>query len=173
MFRKEIITTADDYREIVRFTEFKRKKSPIIISIVMAVIAAISLVLAVLNIIPFLIAGIISVVCVIVILSFPIRVSITVKNGIKRGKVLLNAKRLVEIDGAYIKITGGRTDTNVCTPWHTVFSVYETAECFIIYITHETAFCMQKRQLTANETLDLRNYFIKKMGDRFHITFKR
>ncbi len=173
MFRKEIITTADDYREIVRFTEFKRKKSPLIISLIMAVSAVVGVVLAVIGIIPFRASAIIAVICLAVVFFFPIKVSITVKNGIRRGKVLLNAKRLVEIDGAYIKITGGRTDTNVCAPWHTVFSVYETEKCFIIYITYETAFCINKKQLSPNEVLDLRNYFIKKMDTRFHITFKR
>ena len=173
MFRKEITTTADDYREIVNFTEYKLRKLPVTTMVVAAILAIASVVLGVTGTLP-LIAGVASaLVCCAAIIFFPVKIRRTIKNGIKWGIVSINAKRTLEFDGATLSISGGRTDTDISVPWHTVFAIYETEKCFFIYLTFQKAYCVQKNQLTPNEILDVRNYFIKKMGNRFYIKFKR
>lgn len=173
MFKKEIITTADDYREIVRFTNYKRKKATIPIMIASAVLAVVALVLGITGIIP-LIAGVIAAVILVgVAISFPARTAVAVKNGIKNGKVAINARRTFEYDASCLKIYGGRTGTDINVPWHTIFAIYETERSFLIYITFETTFCLCKSQLDGNEVYNIRNYFMKKLGERYYIMFKR
>lgn len=173
MFKKEIITTADDYREIVRFTSYRRKKLTVPIMIAASALAVIILVLGIIGIIP-LVAGIIAALVFLgLALYFPLNTAIIVRNGIKDGKVSLNAKRTFEYDTAAIKIYGGRTETDINALWHTVFAIYETERSFLIYVTFDKAFCLCKTQLDGNEVLSLRNYFIKKLGERYYIMFKR
>ena len=173
MFKKLITTTAEDYREIVRFTNYKRKKLTVPIMIIASVLAVAALVLGIIGIIP-IIAGIIAAIFFVgVVLYFPIKTEITVKNGIKNGKVLINAKRTIEYDTTNLKIYGGRTETDINASWHTIFAIYETERSFLIYITFEKAFCLCKDQLDGNEVYKLRNYFMKKLEERYYIMFKR
>lgn len=89
------------------------------------------------------------------------------KDGIKYGKVALNAKRTFSYDAASVRVFGGRTATDINAQWDTIFKIYEIEKCFIIYFRYNLAFCLPKNQLTPQETLDVRNYFIKKMDGRF------
>ena len=167
MFKKLITTTAEDYREIVYFTNFRRKKHTVPIMIISAVVGVILLILGIIGIIPIFIGIPAFVICLGVTLFFPISTAITVKNGIRRGKVLISAKRTVEYDTMNLKIYGGRTDTDINALWHTIFAIYETQRSFLIYITYEKAFCLCKSQLTADEVLKVRQYFVKKLGGRY------
>ncbi len=173
MFKKVITTTADDYREIVRFTNFRRKKATVPVMIIAAVLAVTSLVLGVIGIIPIIVGIIAAVVFAGVVLYFPISTATTIRNGIKNGKVSINAKRTFEYDTANLKIYGGRTETDINALWHTIFAIYETERSFLIYITFEKAFCLCKDQLDGNEVYKLRNYFMKKLQERYYIMFKR
>lgn len=89
------------------------------------------------------------------------------KDGIKYGKVVLNAKRTFSYDAASVRVFGGRTATDINAQWNTIFKIYEIEKCFIIYFRYNLAFCLPKNQLTPQETLNVRNYFIKKMDGRF------
>ncbi|MBE6881220.1 MAG: YcxB family protein [Ruminococcaceae bacterium] len=173
MFKKEVITTADDYREIVRFTNFKRKKATVPIMIAASVLATVALILGIIGVIPIIIGIIAAVTFAGVALYFPLSTAVTVKNGIKNGKVSINAKRTFEYDTANLKIYGGRTETDINALWHTIFAIYETERSFLIYITFEKAFCLCKDQLNGNEVYKLRNYFMKKLEERYYIMFKR
>ena len=167
MFKKLITTTAEDYREIVYFTNFRRKKHTIPVMIISGAVGVILLLLGIFGIIPIFIGIPAFIICLGVTLFFPISTAVTVKNGIRRGKVLINAKRTVEYDTMNLKIYGGRTDTDINALWHTIFAIYETQRSFLIYITYEKAFCLCKAQLTADETLKVRQYFAKKLGERY------
>lgn len=173
MFRKEIITTAEDYKQLVYFTEFQRKKYPTVIIIIAAVLSVAALVIGLIGIIPLLVSLAICVVCLGVIAFFPLKAVKTANDGIKYGKVALNAKRTLEYDGVSIRIYGGRTNTDINAAWQTVFAIYEINECFLVYITFDKAFCISKSQLTVQEAVDMRNYFAKKMQDRFYLKCKR
>ena len=157
MFSKEITTTAEDYRTLVKFTEYSLKKSNNILFITMAVLAVASLVIGLGGIIPLYISA---AVCLLII-------SKKAKDGIKYGKVVLNAKRTFSYDAASVRVFGGRTATDINAQWNTIFKIYEIEKCFIIYFRYNLAFCLPKNQLTPQETLDVRNYFIKKMDGRF------
>lgn len=168
MFKKLITTTADDYKEIVHFTNFRRKKYTVPIMIISGTVGAILLILGLLGILPVVIGIVGATVCLGITLFFPINNAVTVKNGIRRGKVLINAKRTLEYDTTHLKIYGGRTDTDINALWHTIFAIYETERSFLIYITYEKAFCLCKAQLTADEMMKVREYFIKKLGERYY-----
>lgn len=168
MFKKLITTTAEDYREIVYFTNFRRKKHTIPVMIISGAVGVILLVLGLTGIIPVFIGIPAFVICLGVTLYFPISTSITVKNGVRRGKVSINAKRTIEYDTMNLKIYGGRTETDISALWHTIFAIYETERSFLIYITYEKAFCLCKAQLTADEILKVRSYFAKKLGGRYY-----
>ena len=159
MFSKEITTTAEDYRTLVKFTEYSLKKSNNILFIAMAVLAVASLVIGLAGIIPLYISAAVCLLCAII--------SKKAKDGIKYGKVVLNAKRTFSYDAASVRVFGGRTATNINAQWGTIFKIYEIEKCFIIYFRYNLAFCLPKNQLTPQETLDVRNYFIKKMDGRF------
>ncbi|MBQ8932132.1 MAG: YcxB family protein [Ruminiclostridium sp.] len=167
MFKKLVTTTAEDYREIVRFTNFKRKKYTVPVMIISAVVGVILLLLGIIGIIPIFVGIPAFVICLGVTLYFPVSTEITVKNGIKRGKVLISAKRTIEFDTMTFKIYGGRTDTDINASWHTIFAVYETDRSFLIYITYEKAFCLCKAQLTSDEVLRLRDNFAKRLDGRY------
>lgn len=167
MFSKEITTTADDYRTLVSFTEYTLKKSNNILFIAMAALAVISLVIGLAGIIPLYVSAAVSVICVVVILADVFRISKKAKDGIKYGKVVLNAKRTFSYDAASIRVFGGRTATDINAQWDTIFKIYEVEKCFIIYFRYDLAFCLPKNQLTPQETLNVRNYFVKKMDGRF------
>ncbi len=167
MFKKLITTTAEDYREIVYFTNFRRKRHTVPIMIISAVVGIILLLLGIIGVIPVFVGIPAFAVCLGVTLFFPINTAVTVKNGIRRGKVSINAKRTVEYDTMNLKIYGGRTETDINASWHTIFAVYETDRSFLIYITYEKAFCLCKSQLNGDEILKIRNYFAKKLGGRY------
>lgn len=167
MFSKEITTTAEDYRTLVKFTEYSLKKSNNILFIAMAVLAVASLVIGLAGLIPLYISAAVSVICVAVILTDIILISKKAKDGIKYGKVVLNAKRTFSYDVASVRVFGGRTATDINAQWDTIFKIYEIEKCFIIYFRHDLAFCLPKNQLTPQEILNVRNYFIKKMDGRF------
>lgn len=167
MFSKEITTTAEDYRTLVNFTEYSLKKSNNILCIAMAVLAVISLVIGLAGVVPLYISAAVSVLCAAVIITDILLISKKAKDGIKYGKVVLNAKRTFSYDTASIRVFGGRTATDITAPWHTVFKIYEIEKCFIIYFRHDLAFCLPKNQLTPQEILNVRNYFTKKMDGRF------
>lgn len=173
LFRKEITTTADDYRQLVFFTEFRQKKLTVPLMLILGLLALTALALGIIGIIP-LIAGIAAAaVSAAVIVFFPIKTAKTAKDGIKYGKVSINAKRIFEYDTSGIRIYGGRTGTDINAAWETVFSIHELESCFIIYITFRTAFCVPKSQLTMQETVQLRNYFTKRLQHRFYLHCKR
>ena len=88
-------------------------------------------------------------------------------DGIKYGKVLLNAKRTFSYDTQAVKVVGGRTDTDISFSWNTIFKIYETEKYFFIYFRYDLAYCLPKDQLNMQEVLEVRNYFIKKMEGRF------
>ena len=69
MFSKEITTTAEDYRTLVKFTEYSLKKSNNILFIAMAVLAVASLVIGLAGIIPLYISAAVCLLCVAVILT--------------------------------------------------------------------------------------------------------
>ena len=69
MFSKEITTTAEDYRTLVKFTEYSLKKSNNILFIAMAVLAVASLVIGLAGIIPLYISAAVCLICVAVILT--------------------------------------------------------------------------------------------------------
>lgn len=167
MFSKEITTTAEDYRTLVNFTEYTLKKSNNILCITMAVLAVASLIIGLAGIIQLYISCAISTLCAAVILIDVLLVSKKAKDGIKYGKVVLNAKRTFSYDTASIRVFGGRTATDINAEWHTIFKIYEIEKCFIIYFRHDLAFCLPKNQLTPQEILNVRNYFTKKMDSRF------
>lgn len=167
MFAKEITTTAEDYRTLVKFTEYSLKKSNNILCIAMAALAVISLVIGLAGIIPLYISGAISILCAAVVLTDALLVSKKAKDGIKYGKVALNAKRTFSYDTTSVKVFGGRTATDINAQWNTIFKIYEIEKCFIIYFRHDLAFCLPKNQLTPQEILNTRNYFTKKMDGRF------
>ena len=93
MFSKEITTTAEDYRTLVKFTEYSLKKSNNILFITMAVLAVASLVIGLAGIIPLYISAAVCLLCTAVILADVLIISKKAKDGIKYGKVVLNAKR--------------------------------------------------------------------------------
>ena len=167
MFSKEITTTAEDYRTLVKFTEYSLKKSNNILFIAMAVLAVASLVIGLTGIIPLYISAAVCLLCVAVILADVLIISKKAKDGIKYGKVVLNAKRTFSYDAASVRVFGGRTATDINAQWATIFKIYEIEKCFIIYFRYNLAFCLPKNQLTPQETLNVRNYFIKKMDGRF------
>lgn len=173
MFRKEIITTAEDYRQLVYFTEFQLKRYPTVIMIIAAALSVAALVIGLIGIIPLLVSLAVCIVCVGVTAFFPLKAAKKAKDGAKYGKVALNAKRTLEYDGVSIRIYGGRTNTDINAPWQTVFAIYELESCFIVYLTFDKAFCISKNQLTVQETVDMRNYFEKKMQERFYLKCKR
>ncbi len=165
--KKDITTTADDYREIVHFTEFHRKKSNYLIIALSIVLAAAGVLLGVLNVYPIWVGIIIAAVCLMLIPIVFIRINKKVKDGIKYGKVALNATRTLELTPSSINIFGGRTETDVSAKWDTVFAVYELEKSFIIYLTQNSAFCVNKAQLSLNEIYDMRNEFIRRIRNRF------
>lgn len=167
MFSKEITTTAEDYRTLVNFTEYTLKKSNNILCISMAVLAVISLIIGLAGIIPLYISGAVSVLCAAVIIVNILLVSKKAKDGIKYGKVVLNAKRTFSYDTTSVRVFGGRTATDINAQWNTIFKIYEIEKCFIIYFRYDLAFCLPKNQLTPQEILNARNYFTKKMDGRF------
>ena len=167
MFSKEITTTADDYRTLVKFTEYSLKKSNNILFIAMAVLAVASLVIGLAGMLPLYVTAALFIICVSVILSDILLISKKAKDGIKYGKVALNAKRTFSYDAASVKVFGGRTATDINAQWNTIFKIYEIENCFIIYFRYDLAFCLPINQLTPQETLNVRNYFIKKMDGRF------
>lgn len=69
MFSKEITTTAEDYRTLVKFTEYSLKKSNNILFITMAVLAVASLVIGLGGIIPLYISAAVCLLCTAVILA--------------------------------------------------------------------------------------------------------
>lgn len=69
MFSKEITTTAEDYRTLVKFTEYSLKKSNNILFIAMAVLAVASLVIGLAGLIPLYISAAVCLICVAVILA--------------------------------------------------------------------------------------------------------
>ena len=167
MFSKEITTTAEDYRTLVSFTEYTLKKSNNILCISMAVLAVISLIIGLAGIIPLYISGAVSILCAAVIIVNILLVSKKAKDGIKYGKVVLNAKRTFSYDTTSVRVFGGRTATDINAQWNTIFKIYEIEKCFIIYFRYDLAFCLPKNQLTPQEILNARNYFTKKMDGRF------
>ena len=167
MFSKEITTTAEDYRTLVSFTEYTLKKSNNILCISMAALAVISLIIGLAGIIPLYISGAVSVLCAAVIIVNILLVSKKAKDGIKYGKVVLNAKRTFSYDTTSVRVFGGRTATDINAQWNTIFKIYEIEKCFIIYFRYDLAFCLPKNQLTPQEILNARNYFTKKMDGRF------
>ena len=98
MFSKEITTTAEDYRTLVKFTEYSLKKSNNILFIAMAVLAVASLVIGLAGIIPLYISAAVCLLCAAVILADVLIISKKAKDGIKYGKVVLNAKRTFSYD---------------------------------------------------------------------------
>ena len=98
MFSKEITTTAEDYRTLVKFTEYSLKKSNNILFITMAVLAVASLVIGLGGIIPLYISAAVCLLCTAVILADVLIISKKAKDGIKYGKVVLNAKRTFSYD---------------------------------------------------------------------------
>ncbi len=168
--KKEITTTAQDYKYLVQFTEFYRKKSNFLLMMGGTVLAVASLILGALNIIPLWLGIALAVVFLMTIPFVLLKIRKKIKDGIKYGKVVLNTTRTLELTGAGIKIYGGRTDTNVEAGWNTIFAVYELENCFLLYITHDTAFCINKSQLLLTESYELRSEFIKRLKHRF---FKR
>lgn len=69
------------------------------------------------------------------------------KDGIKYGKVVLNAKRTFSYDAASVRVFGGRTATDINAQWDTIFKIYEIEKCFIIYFRYNLAFCLPKISL--------------------------
>ncbi len=167
LFEKEITTTADDYRSIVRFTEYRLKKLPKITMISCFLLCNVAVILGLFGIIPFPYWLIVGALFVLAAAYFPIKVAVTVKNGIKYGKVAINTKRKFSLDTVGIRLVGGRTGTNISAPWETLFAVYEINECFLIYFRHDSVFCIAKNQLTLPQVTELRNHFIKRLGQRF------
>lgn len=167
MFSKEITTTAEDYRTLVNFTEYTLKKSNNILFIVMALLSVATLVIGLAGVIPLYISAAVCLICVAVILTDILLISKKAKDGIKYGKVVLNAKRTFSYDTTSVKVFGGRTATDINAQWNTIFKIYEIEKCFIIYFRHDLAFCLPKNQLTPQEILNTRNYFTKKMDGRF------
>ena len=163
MFSKEITTTAEDYRTLVKFTEYSLKKSNNILFIAMAVLAVASLVIGLAEIIPLYISAAVCLICVAVILTDILLISKKAKDGIKYGKVVLNAS----YDTASVRVFGGRTATDINAQWNTIFKIYEIENCFIIYFRYDLAFCLPKNQLTPQDIMNVRNYFTKKMDGRF------
>ena len=113
MFSKEITTTAEDYRSLVSFTEFTLKKSNNIICIIAAAVAVAVLVIGLAGLIPLYVSGAVGAVCACVILVTALLVKKKADDGIKYGKVLLNAKRTFSYDTQAVKVVGGRTDTDI------------------------------------------------------------
>lgn len=173
MFKKEIITTADDYKRLVYFTQFSLKKYPTVVITAASILIIASIIIGIIGIIPILIAAAICAVLFGIIAFFPLFAAKKAKDGIKYGKVAINAKRTFEYDTAGIKIYGGRTETNINAAWNTLFAIYELDDCFIIYITYEAAFIISKSQLTLPEAIQMRNYFEKRMQNRFFLRCKR
>ena len=167
MFSKEITTTAEDYRSLVSFTEFTLKKSNNIICIIAAAVAVAVLVIGLAGLIPLYVSGAVGAVCACVILVTALLVKKKADDGIKYGKVLLNAKRTFRYDTQAVRVFGGRTDTDISFSWNTIFKIYETEKYFFIYFRYDLAYCLPKDQLTMQEALEVRNYFIKKMEGRF------
>ncbi len=177
MFRKEITTTADDFKRIVLFTEYGRKKINIILIAIFITLAVAGLILGIINIIGSqLIVALIGfglfLICGVAALFVHLRILKLIKDGVKYGKVTLNEKRIFEYDTEAVKIHGGRKGTDVTALWHTIFAIYELDDCFIIYITYRTAFCVPKNQLSGNESYTLRTYFQKRLQERFYLKTK-
>lgn len=173
MFKKEITTTSEDYKNLVYFTEFKQKPYVIPLMVLFIIIAVAMLAFGLFGILPVYISVPIAAVFALASLFFPYKAKLKAKQGIKNGKVALNAKRTLEYDTTGLKIYGGRTETNINMPWNTMFAIYETDKCFIVYLTFQSAFVIGKSQLTLQEVIDMRNYFEKQMQNRFFLLCER
>lgn len=172
MFSKEITTTAEDYRSLVNFTEFTLKKSNNIICIISAAVAVTVLVVGLAGLMPLYISSLAGAACACVIFVTVLLVRKKANDGIKYGKVLLNAKRTFSYDTQTVRVVGGRTGTDISFAWNTIFKIYETQKYFFIYFRYDLAYCLPKELLNMQEVLEVRNYFIKKMGNRFIKKFR-
>ncbi len=166
--KKEITTSAEDYKQLVHFTEYRQKKSNIMMIAASCVAAAIVITLTILNIIPPVVGIVAAVIFLSEIPITIIRVNKKVKDGVKYGKVVLNTTRTLEITGMGIRIYGGRTATDVTAKWDTIFAIYELKNCFLLYLTHDSAFCINKSQLLMTDIYEMRKEFIKRLKNRFY-----
>ncbi|MCH5324618.1 MAG: YcxB family protein [Eubacterium sp.] len=166
--KKDITTTAEDYKYVVYFTEYYRKKSNFLLMMLGALLAVVALTMGAVGVYPWWIGIIAAVVFLSIIPIILFRIQKKIKDGVKYGKVTLNTTRTVEFNGTDIHIYGGRTATDVSVRWDKVFAVYELEHCFLIYLTPDSAFCINKSQLLLNEAYEMRNEFIKRLRHRFY-----
>lgn len=168
-FEKEIVTTADDFRELVHFTQLIKKWWVRPLIVLLTLCGTVFLTLSIMGILLPLWAGIaIAVLCAAGISVFFLRVNKLAKEGIQYGAVSVGNKRTVIINHNGIYVKGGRTNTNAFSPWETIFAAYDRKKCYIIYLTIASTFVISKSQLSLTEQYEVTTAFQKKLGKRYY-----
>lgn len=170
--RREVTSTAEDYRQLVRFTRYKLAVLPKIIMFIFPVLSLLVILLTVFGVLPLFVGIPLAAVIAGCIIIVPIQTK-RIEDRTVRNANSLGVTRTIELDTAVMRIYGGRTHTNIEMPWQLMFAVYETDDYFFVYLKQDSVFIISKTGMQLTDIYDMRNEFIKRMQNRYYKKFRQ
>ncbi len=161
--------TAEDYRRMVFFHIFLRKRIMLYFLIfagvvsIAAVFAKLSGLSAVADWYFYVCLGFLG---LILLQYFVYRFS--VKRFITSDKVVIDNERSVAIDDSEIAVEGGKENSSATYRWEMFYSAYETKKYFYLYINTVQAVILPKRDFRTEELPVLETLIREKLGAKFY-----
>lgn len=92
----------------------------------------------------------------------------TVKRFIASDKVVIDNERSVAIDESGIAVEGGKENSSATYRWDMFYNAYDTKNYFYLYINTAQAVILPKRDFRPEELPVLETLIREKLGEKFH-----
>lgn len=161
-------TTAEDYKALIFFNMFLKKKATFYTMIVVAVLSLAAIIGRLAGIIPM--ADWYFFVCIafwgLLVLQY-ILFEYVVKRFLASDRMVVNIERTMVIDESSITVDDTEKSFAVYE-WSKLFVAYETKKFYFLYINTAMALILPKRDFSAEEMLVLEKLIKEKLGKKFH-----
>ena len=161
-------TTAADYKTLIFFNMFLKKKATFYATIVVAILSLAAIIGRLAGIIPM--ADWYFYVCIafwgLLLLQY-ILFEYVVRRFLASDKLVINSDRTTVIDDAGI-IENDQEKSIVVYEWDKFYLAYETKKYFFLYINIAMALILPKRDFQTEEIPMLEKLIQEKLGKKFH-----
>ena len=162
-------TSAEDYKALVFFNMYLKKKITFYFMIVAAVLSFAASAAK--------LAGVVEIsdwyfyVCLaflgLVVLQYGLFL-FSVKQFLKSDQLIVDNTRTITVSESGIEEVGGRANSAGSYQWKVFYNGYETKNYYYLYINTMQAIILPKKEFDQNQNEVLRDLFSKKLGRKFH-----
>ncbi len=161
-------TTADDYKALIFFNMFLKKKAALYLMIAVAVLSLGAIIGRITGMIPM--ADWYFIVCIaywgLLVLNYFVFRS-AVRRFLASDKLVINSERTMTIDETGITVDAKQEEGFAVYKWDKLYTAYGTKKYYFLYINTAMALILSKRDFRAEDIPVLENLIRDNMGSKF------